>query len=187
MGICIQCGQPCAFWHRDLDTGVCRKCRLVPGRVAIQTRKRRLRITAILALMIVAIGLGSSTPVLDMLVFDQAFSAEAWRKGDARTRGLMVRDLLRSGLLRGKTVAEIEELLGPGDVSGFDFLGDVPGYRVDIGYRWLFRPVQFTLWILRPMSKFFDETTEVSVRAAGMISDWHPFSSRRPRSLTCCT
>jgi hypothetical protein len=174
MRTCIQCGQPCRFWHRDLFTGVCAKCALAPSPVAFQTAKHRVGIVAILALIVVVVGLLSCTPLLDILFFDQPFAAEAWRKGDSRTRGLMVRDLLRSGLLRGKTVAEIEIMLGPGDESGIDFIGTTPGYRVDIGYRWLFQPVLYTLWVRRPLSKFHDETTNVSLEAMIAPRECHP-------------
>jgi hypothetical protein len=143
---------------------------------------------AVALLVITIAGVCYCTPLLDILFLDEPFSSEKWLTGDARTRGRMVRDLLKSGLLRGKTVAEIEEILGPGDVSHGDFIGLTPGYRVDIGYRWLIRPVLFTLWVDRPMSKFFDETTEVSIYASRMISDGHPLSPQELRPLTiCCT
>jgi hypothetical protein len=147
-----------------------------------------LRSVAIALVVSTIAGVCYCTPLLDVLFFDEPFSSEKWITGDARTRGRMLRDLLNSGLLRGKTVAEIEKILGPGDVSHGDFIGPTPGYRVDIGYRWVTRPILYIFWINRPMSKFFDETTEVAIQAAGLPSDGPPLCSRRTRSLTiCCT
>ncbi len=45
----------------------------------------------------------------------ESFDAEAWRSGDAETRGRMVRSLAESDTLTGLTAAEVGRLLGPPD------------------------------------------------------------------------
>ena len=46
---------------------------------------------------------------------DLAFDAARWRAGDAYQRGRMAPDLSHSKILKGKTRAEVVEMLGPPD------------------------------------------------------------------------
>lgn len=64
---------------------------------------------------------------------DRSFDAAVWKSGDRRTRGAMVTDLERSGILIGRTKAQVVQLLGMPDA--IDTLGHDLEYPVDLGLR----------------------------------------------------
>jgi len=133
----------------------------------LQNRKRRLRKLAMTLFIVAVSAICYCTPLLDVLFLDQPFSSERWLTGDARARGRMVRDLLRSRLLEGKTDAEVEKLLGAADFykySGYDRI-----YRVDIGYRWIFQPILYEFSVTCP-TKYGDST-------AAYLDEWDGHSS----------
>ena len=132
MSTCAQCGQAASFWHRDLWTGLCHRCRSVPGLVGRQTLKHRLAITIIILLTAVVVAIAYCTPIIDDLFLNRPFSSEDWLRAGVRGRGKMAGDLVSSGRLRKKTKAEVVEMLGPPDVG---YGGSVIAYRVDNGYR----------------------------------------------------
>jgi len=87
MRTCIQCGQSCSFWRRDLFTGLCSSCRGTPRAAGLQNRKRRLRKLAMTLFIVAVSAICYCTPLLDVLFLDQPFSSERWLTGDARARG----------------------------------------------------------------------------------------------------
>jgi hypothetical protein len=76
--------------------------------------------------------------------------SEKWIAGDARVRGEMVRDLIASKRLDGKTRSQVETLLGPPTYDATNRTS----YVVDIGYRWGSRAWNYSLCIS------FDEARE---------------------------
>ena len=66
------------------------------------------------------------------------FDPEIWKHGNHRQRGKMVRELIRSEILVGKTKEEVTDLLGPPD-SGAEETQDL-FYIVDLGYRFGSKP-----------------------------------------------
>ena len=68
------------------------------------------------------------------------FNSEAWKRGDAHTRGEMVDDLLKSGVLKLKSKEEVFSLLGEGEP-----VGDALTYPIELGVRVAYQPAQFRL------------------------------------------
>ncbi len=68
------------------------------------------------------------------------FNSEVWKSGDAHTRGEMVDDLLKSGVLKLKSKEEIFSLLGEGEA-----IGDAITYPIELGVRVAYQPAQFRL------------------------------------------
>ncbi|MDT8316572.1 MAG: hypothetical protein RQ824_01085 [bacterium] len=68
------------------------------------------------------------------------FNSEAWKAGDAHTRGEMVDDLLKSGILKLKSREEVFSLLGEGEP-----LGDAITYPIELGVRVAYKAAQFRL------------------------------------------
>ena len=60
---------------------------------------------------------------------DKTFDSAKWKAGSIRTKGMMVDDLLKRGILLGKSRKDVETLLGKPD-GAFDS-SDI--YKVDIG------------------------------------------------------
>jgi len=79
------------------------------------------------------------------------FSSEGWKQGDSVTRGRMLGDLRRSGILIGKTKRQVEDLLGPPNremkdtaitlIDGEHRAPYVYSYRVTIGNEMIFHPI----------------------------------------------
>ena len=61
---------------------------------------------------------------------NHSFSSSGWLKGDARARGRMSEDLVRSKILLGKTVEEAQQLLGTPEKTYPTALQ----YQIDLGY-----------------------------------------------------
>jgi len=93
----------------------------------------------LVVLVCVVIGIGPLL-FLGLLSGDRrsprSFGRQSWLQGDERTRGLMVDDLLYSGILGEKTAEEIVALLGTPDYRGEHSLS----YDVDIGQRFMMAP-----------------------------------------------
>ena len=68
------------------------------------------------------------------------FNSEAWKVGDAHTRGEMVDDLLKSGVLKLKSKEEVFALLGEGEP-----VGDAITYPIELGVRVAYKAAQFRL------------------------------------------
>ena len=144
MSTCSQCGQNASFWQRDLWTGLCRRCLPAQGPTAQKTHQRRLTIAiragqgvGALLVLLFFVAILYCTPLLDVLFFDKPISSEEWKQADVRGRGRMARDLVASGILKGKSSDKIRELLGTPDEGN---LNSTSEYRVDIGYRWITKP-----------------------------------------------
>ncbi len=71
------------------------------------------------------------------------FDAEAWRAADERSRGSMVRDLIKRGLLIGRSRQDAVALLGPPDHERERKLL----YTVDIGQRFASTPWPYMLHV----------------------------------------
>jgi hypothetical protein len=142
---CPQCSRATSVWRRGLLTRLCPTCRAKPGSEALAAVARWRRAATIAVLLTVAatlsVGLAAilyCTPVIRGPVEDTPFSSEEWVRGDARSRGRMVHNLLASRVLMGKSREEVARLLGPPDDEGA--FGLSFRYRVDVGYRWVIRP-----------------------------------------------
>ena len=68
------------------------------------------------------------------------FNSEVWKSGDAHTRGEMVDDLLKSGVLKLKSKEEVFSLLGEGEV-----MGDAITYPIELGVRVAYQAALFRL------------------------------------------
>lgn len=68
------------------------------------------------------------------------FNSEVWKSGDAHTRGEMVDDLLKSGVLKLKSKEEVFSLLGEGEP-----IGDALTYPIELGVRVAYQAAQFRL------------------------------------------
>jgi hypothetical protein len=64
---------------------------------------------------------------------NKRFDSAAWLKSDARERGRMAEDLVRQGILIGKSVEETQRLIGAPDKE----YGQVLSYKIDLG--WIFK------------------------------------------------
>jgi hypothetical protein len=64
---------------------------------------------------------------------NRRFDSAAWLKADARERGRMADDLVKQGVLIGKSVDEAKGLLGAPDKD----YGKALSYQIDLG--WLFK------------------------------------------------
>lgn len=51
-------------------------------------------------------------PACGMIINNEKFDSEKWKKGDARIKGKMVYDLQNSKVLIGKNQNEVDEILG---------------------------------------------------------------------------
>jgi hypothetical protein len=76
----------------------------------------------LLAALLAALGTGVAGWVGYLSAAPMKFDAKKWRAGDPRHRYRMYHDLLDSGILEGKTRAEVIELLGPGGTGRDDQL-----------------------------------------------------------------
>jgi hypothetical protein len=160
MACCPQCSRTLSVWRRDVLTGLCPKCLAGPHPVASARLARRCRTISLVVVLtllvtglaVVAFYLCYCTPFLAVAKYDAEFSSEKWRTGDPRTRGTMAKSLASSTQLHGKSEKEILALLGkPDKYDGFLH------YRVDIGYRWIFQPYLYDLWVrLDKDGKFWD-------------------------------
>lgn len=68
------------------------------------------------------------------------FNSGGWKTGDAHTRGEMIDDLLKSGVLKMKSKEEVFALLGEGEP-----IGDAITYPIELGVRVAYKPAQFRL------------------------------------------
>ena len=68
------------------------------------------------------------------------FNSEVWKEGDAHTRGEMIDDLLKSGVLKLKSKEEVFALLGEGEV-----IGDAITYPIELGVRVAYQAAMFRL------------------------------------------
>ncbi len=68
------------------------------------------------------------------------FNSGGWKTGDAHTRGEMVDDLLKSGVLKMKSKEEVFALLGEGEP-----MGDAITYPIELGVRVAYKAAQFRL------------------------------------------
>jgi len=150
-------------------SGLCSHCQTNPGEQAQAARARRRRFAFRVAWAAVgsmlAVGLAAilyCTPVIRGPVEDIGFSPDGWAAGDARMRGRMARDVMASRVLLGKSRDEVRRVLGPPDAVGV--AGAYYRYRVDVGYRWVLRPVPYDL-VVRFM-KVEHWTWAVEVRPA---------------------
>ena len=68
------------------------------------------------------------------------FNSDVWKAGNAHTRGEMVDDLLKSGVLKMKSKEEVFSLLGEGEP-----VGDAITYPIELGVRVAYKAAQFRL------------------------------------------
>lgn len=73
------------------------------------------------------------------------FRSDGWKTGDQRHRGRMVRDLIGSHVLVGKSKAMVADLLGPSDSE--DPASTHQIYIVDLGHKFGSRPWLYQLHV----------------------------------------
>ena len=64
---------------------------------------------------------------------NKPFDAAAWQKANARDRGRMAESLVKGQMLVGKTVDDVQRILGQADID----YGKALQYNIDLG--WLFK------------------------------------------------
>ena len=75
----------------------------------------------------------------------ETFEPEVWKRGDHRQRGKMVKALVRSEILVGKTKEEVTDLLGPSDSQHEEGRDQV--YIVDLGHKFGSDPWTYQLHV----------------------------------------
>ena len=73
-----QCGRATSIWNRDIWTGQCRRCQLVPSKIGRKTSRRLLAITIIFALATAGSAVIYCTPILDDYFRNRPFSSDDW-------------------------------------------------------------------------------------------------------------
>lgn len=73
------------------------------------------------------------------------FRSDGWKAGDQRQRGHMVRDLVGSQVLLGKSRSMVADLLGPSDSE--DQTSPDQMYMVDLGHKFGSRPWLYQLHV----------------------------------------
>ena len=75
----------------------------------------------------------------------EPFRSAGWKAGDQRQRGRMVKDLVSSQVLVGKSKAMVADLLGPPDSE--DQAGLHQAYKVDLGMKFGSNPWLYQLHV----------------------------------------
>lgn len=108
--------------------------------INIQEKGTRLTLIAVaIVIGVIAIYFSAVDPTFQFRPFDEA----AWKKGDARARGEMVNDLLNSPRLVNKSMDEVKNLLGEGELRD-----GILYYPIELGVRVGFKPSIFELAIM---------------------------------------
>ena len=72
--------------------------------------------------------------------YDRAFDASLWRSGSTKERGYMVESILKTTPLSGKTISEVQEILGKPDSNSINKKDSMKVLYYSIGLQFSFMP-----------------------------------------------